>query len=1392
VDLCDLYTAHGLLADHNGDGCIDAVKARIVLRRDALPAEQRAALDIAARLGFETMSLALPVAVVEDESGPWPAQIHPIVIGAAHGTAHALARDGVPPAESLGPGQGLLQLLPATVQRPQGILVAGGDGDGASAAASLLSSRLPYVWHVGTGRSTLADVAADLRAWLAENGVGAASVSVVAAYVQAGRAGIARLDLEIGGLDHGEVGHLAGLLAKAGSDLLPCRQPGLHAVSVTLRGGTVARRVERDIAAAPEPHVRQPIPADGPTRAGARAETLALSSLYELHGGLFEDARGDLQPNRLRARFVLSESSSAAEAAAACDLAARLGLETLGLELPLAVAAGCSGQTERGLVHLLVGAAAASTHLDMQNGLPTLAERLLSTADSRGVVIAGMDDLHRPVLVATGAEHRGTEAALRYLAVRAPYLDRAESGNATLADIECAVRGALAGEGAAGEAAGVWAALDQIATALHGRAVRSLELSALVAGPADGLAACLRERVADVTGAAHVSVQLQDRAAVRAAIDERWQAQWEVDHAWSLINGQLLPALRQRSSPVHVLEIDLRVSEPPDARRSLRSSIEDALVREGLARDRCHVLVRPTYKQGSHWLLEEVLPRLRARADVARLTIRCRRFTAPSGAGWLELPTRWVQELFPVDELLARELDIDTTAIEYDLSDDLTATYEIVAWSADGDPLLRDQYTATFAERPYLSGYPHWGLVHPDTGRMYVRVDGEAVLDERLPTDRERFWDYYQGVILPRVGERIRTLTLDRPAAEAWPFFERFEIDLTISEEDRALGLHEERSSPLESLHEDLYFVTLDYCCAVTLTAQAEAAGQQPYQPPWMAPSDDLHGLPRSSPHGAPGLIVPLVHQALEKGPEARIRLDEPRAPRPSVRWQAVLADGPTMSGSEVVAPLTCPQPRAVAVVVAPGGMRVEQADVLVSCSGAEQRAALAKRLYALGVLHAHRLYTQVPARAGLDRLDVIVVGGETSRRQTFGPASVSEDGDRATPGSALTPAAPLDIGWDTVIGYEKNNLLLQRLDLYPEVRVWQAGSSLHGRRSYAVEVMAPLPGPLWSRAKAGTFKPTLLINARHHANETSSTSGVLRLIALCATDPSVRTYLQRVNLVVIPFENVDGAVLHDDLQREHPAWMLHAGRYNAHGLEFRREYLNDATRYPEARVLPRLYRLWRPDIVTDDHGFPSHEWVQPFGGYANPWFASDWIPRGLIYLYLPYPHGPGFEGHERLALALRRAVVEELNQDEDIHAWNRAWAYRFKKYAHQWMPRQFPAAYYRDVLVHMARITPDAARPWTSWMTGFADVFPAVTAISWITEVADETAQGSYHQLCARAHLLADLATLRLLATSITTVERSADDSGDHVVLSIHRPRPPLPGADTTIEDPDEVSAQE
>ena len=61
-DLTTLFEIGGLVLDTNGDEVPDFVNASLVTGEVPTPAETRAAAEIAARLGFETMALDLPVA----------------------------------------------------------------------------------------------------------------------------------------------------------------------------------------------------------------------------------------------------------------------------------------------------------------------------------------------------------------------------------------------------------------------------------------------------------------------------------------------------------------------------------------------------------------------------------------------------------------------------------------------------------------------------------------------------------------------------------------------------------------------------------------------------------------------------------------------------------------------------------------------------------------------------------------------------------------------------------------------------------------------------------------------------------------------------------------------------------------------------------------------------------------------------------------------------------------------------------------------------------------------------------------------------------------------------------------------------------------------------------
>ena len=164
---------------------------------------------------------------------------------------------------------------------------------------------------------------------------------------------------------------------------------------------------------------------------GAPAQAPAAASLATIwtDGTLLQDHDGDGVIDFVDASFVMAEAPSAAEIAAAGDVAARLGHETLAMNLPLSssrtgvvIAIGSGGVTR-------AGATVETTGLASGQGVVAMSE-------------AG----GRAVVAITGADDEGTRAAAQAFAGRLPFAGATKG--ARLADVLEDVRKALEGAGA--------------------------------------------------------------------------------------------------------------------------------------------------------------------------------------------------------------------------------------------------------------------------------------------------------------------------------------------------------------------------------------------------------------------------------------------------------------------------------------------------------------------------------------------------------------------------------------------------------------------------------------------------------------------------------------------------------------------------------------------------------------------------------------------------------------------------------------------------------------------------------------------------------------------------------------------------------------------------------
>jgi hypothetical protein len=357
----------------------------------------------------------------------------------------------------------------------------------------------------------------------------------------------------------------------------------------------------------------------------------------------------------------------------------------------------------------------------------------------------------------------------------------------------------------------------------------------------------------------------------------------------------------------------------------------------------------------------------------------------------------------------------------------------------------------------------------------------------------------------------------------------------------------------------------------------------------------------------------------------------------------------------------------------------------------------------------------------------------------------------------AKVPEPPADRRLD-LSGTEK---WVQRLGGLPHLRAWQGGISLQGRPIHVLEASLETRGTS-SLGKARLLRPVLLFNARHHANEVSSTNAALRLAWRLSQTVEGQNLLRRVNVAFIPMENPDGVATLEVLLPGCKDHKLHAARYNALGVEWYDDYHRKRPRFPEARVKRRLWLRWLPRLVLDAHGVPSHEWDQPFAGTVNPRFREHWIPRAFVFAILPFVDKPEHPAHDS-AMAIAAQLAEDMSVHADISALNAVLAERYERYARAFEPEVFPASV-NDALV----VVPTAPRIEAS---NFGRVHWPVTETELITEVADEVVEGAWLEMCVRAHLTAAMTLLRRLAQTPRVSLRTLESDGSGLRLAWRRP---------------------
>ena len=612
-DLSSLFKVGFAVQDRNGDSFADFVNARFVLPASPTAGQIAAMANIASRVGLETTAMNIPVD--RSASGPGLA----IVVGSPTGADAAV----------LGPDEGLVRFTPG--EAPS-LLVAGKTDAGAMAAAEYVAGRLPYAWDVKG--ATLEKVAADLKEALKPSG--AALTEVTVREVVVGRLAATRVVI-------GATLATAADLAKARNTLagIAARLPKSSTPeALSYRGVTVLRvvlavgasKATVDIKGVARPDKPQPLA----RRASGAKEGLDLSTFYSIDGGL-----GDSDNNLIPDRTEVMISAFGEGTEGLVDLAARIGLESTGISLPLVVSADSIDATTP--PRATEGASAttppeAEGDKDRPEALPMLilvggqhplVERLIrdkkfelpALAPGEGLIhvvknaFGSLPGQGKPAIVVAGGDAAGTARALAQLAQTFPHIAARGKDRTTVEDIEEDVRRFVQARSPEGQAAAALYKLDRIAASLAGKGLASARVKVFVERAEPGLDGVVRSRVGTrLGGALEVAIENLDVQKAKpivvagSPVAGDVEIASEVDEFWKTFRAKVLPAVKKaKSAPVR---IEARLSEPPPLRSALEKQIRAELVAAGARDANASVTVLSAYKQGYSWLIDSVMPRL--------------------------------------------------------------------------------------------------------------------------------------------------------------------------------------------------------------------------------------------------------------------------------------------------------------------------------------------------------------------------------------------------------------------------------------------------------------------------------------------------------------------------------------------------------------------------------------------------------------------------------------------------------------------------------------------------------------------------------------------------------------------------------------------------------------
>jgi len=953
-----------------------------------------------------------------------------------------------------------------------------------------------------------------------------------------------------------------------------------------------------------------------------------------------------------------------------------------------------------------------------------------------------------------------------------PYLWEYGKGNYRLAEIENDVRKFFQVKNAAGQASVAFQKLETWLGRLSGKKIESFGIELSVKETPEGLIDFTKGLVKEYFPEADVEVETFKTGfgLGKEIFEENFVIPWEVDEFWKLFRDEALPALDVTDKGM----IEVRVSESPEIRQQIEQQIGTELKSKGIDPASFEIAVLSAYKQGFSWLNDFILPKIRDK-EIGEIAITYHTLKESDEIRWqtVNANTRWLQEIFPIDTVLARELNIPASRITFRRQVEKDPIYTVVVTDPGGVIILEESFDAKYVIRPFFDLFPQYESVRVTTGWVTVKAGDRVVLDKRIKTDPEAFWDHMQTTTYGKIIDYVMDVQDGKPSSVNAPYFDEFKVELTLSEPNYRIGIDEEVISSTEALHEDIMFHTL---ALFNRIGERYGVGGLRY----------------------PGRILPLLNQTADGKPGvARITFTGKEKANPELVFSYKEAENEIVIQRYPLLTLDVETPllRGIEVKHGEEGINKLLFDVVATDSAdryEEHKLRGSEIQIDMSFIPVHKLISMVEILSKLQQNGMFGEALSYDRVKEMLFRITLEDSVKFTKLVSLkqntvtlnTNKNSLPhvvnnsdngqiIQWDRPMPPGEVAINLSILNRFPEINAYYMATSFLGRNIYAADIFLPVKGKYVSQAKLNALKPSLLLIGRVHGNEVSSTSHQLKLAELCAIDTAYRKFLDKVNLVIYPMVNPDGAQTAYEMYLENPDFMLHAGRYGALGNDVPRGGRNLDNLYPEAGAVNHLRETWLPDVFVDMHGVPSHEWVQYFAGYSA-WVNSRmggarnyWLPRGWYIPGFSWIEDKKYPELMKVQKAITDSITSGVMSLPDIKAMNERFYDRYIKYGKQ-DPDTYREYFYEGVQLE-ARLK--GRKISESGITGSNITYYSIT-----TESADETAYGDWLQLVCKAGLANSTALLNYLANGTNRIEYQTKEYRDYVTRSVFRKKPVLP----------------